>query len=238
MKQAKGITGTALKWIALLTMIVDHVAYTAEPVLNETAYLVMRGIGRLAFPLFTFCIVEGFLHTKSLPKYALRLGIFAVLSEVPFDMMVKQSWVYFGHNNVLWTFLILLAVLFGLDRIRKRFAGVPEILLSLLTVAAGAGLACVTNTDYSWCGVVLGSVFFLFRDKKWLMLGLAALTLACESIENWIELVALASLGLILCYDGRKSLIERELPRYFFYVMYPLHLLMLGLYGILLRSGI
>ncbi len=251
-----GLTITFLKWIGLLSMIVDHVAISAKPIIPSEMYILMRCIGRLAFPLFAFCTVEGFLHTRSFWKYALRMGIFAIISEVPFDIMVSSSltntarYVYFAYNNVLWTLLALLVVMHGIQMLRiKMMHHVKYPLMILLAVAAGA--ACeLCHTNYSWYGIAIGLCFYLLRDKKTLMYGLVTLIFVLMSdfeailahgyirVLDVAELFAVFAFIPIYFYGGRKALIDKELPKYFFYVLYPLHMLMLGLYGILVRAGV
>ena len=107
MNNRKGLTGNVLKWIAILTMLIDHMAvaliengiFLSESISLTSqqwnwwrqVYWVMRYIGRLGFPLFCFLLVEGFYYTRNVKKYMLRLGIFALISEVPFDFALFRS---------------------------------------------------------------------------------------------------------------------------------------------------
>ena len=92
------MSGTTLKWIAVISMLIDH---TAEVLINHNAaltdpiwaqiYVLMRGIGRIAFPIYAFLLVEGFLHTRDVKKYLARMLTFAVVSEIPFDLAVFHT---------------------------------------------------------------------------------------------------------------------------------------------------
>ncbi len=140
----RGISACTLKNIAIITMLIDHVA--AALVLRalyfvDTSssfvtsqnyntwymiYTVMRGIGRMAFPVFCFFIVEGFRHTRSVPKYALRLFIFALISEVPFDVALFHRWFYWNYNNVYFTLLLGLLAIWGMDFLEQKLQEVLE----------------------------------------------------------------------------------------------------------------
>ena len=126
MEKKKGISGSTLKMIAIVTMLIDHIgaAVLARLLmvnglgeLDQTntdaimqwlsangalywMYTVMRMIGRVAFPIFCFLLVEGFLHTHDVKKYAMRLGLFALLSEIPFDLAFSSKILEFNYQNV------------------------------------------------------------------------------------------------------------------------------------------
>ena len=122
---------SALKWIALITMLIDHIAATmmqyfdiVEQLFNidtEFIYNVMRGIGRISFPIFCFCIVEGFIHTRNIKKYLIRLFIFAVITEPIYDLAFFGIPLYLGYQNVLWTFLIAILMLMAIKKYDKNF---------------------------------------------------------------------------------------------------------------------
>ena len=114
----RGLSGAVLKWIALVTMLIDHIGltvvyqaliYDRDLWLNDTMmtlYAVLRSVGRLAFPLFCFLLAEGFRHTSSRGKYLLRLAVFALLSEIPFDLAVNSRVIEFSSQNVFFTLLL------------------------------------------------------------------------------------------------------------------------------------
>ena len=107
----KGLTGSTLKIIAMIAMLIDHIgAAVLVRVIRSTGdmslyegYTILRKIGRIAFPIFCFLLVEGFIHSSDKKKYALRLGIFALLSEVPFDLAFQSKVVGFEYQNVFFT---------------------------------------------------------------------------------------------------------------------------------------
>ena len=95
------LSAAALHILAMVLMLMDHLWATLLPAQDW-----LTCAGRLAFPIFAFMAVEGYFHTHSFRKYALRLALFAVLSEVPFDLMYGGTWFYPVHQNVIWTLLL------------------------------------------------------------------------------------------------------------------------------------
>ena len=152
MNEKKSLTGYHLKLIALITMLIDHVAaviiwriytasygITANMQLSDNLsdkiivwvaehqdfvymiYEIMRYIGRMAFPIYCFLLVEGFLHTRSVGKYAGRLALFALISEIPFDLAIAGEWWSIEYSNVFFTLTLgLLAVWVMSDMERFR----------------------------------------------------------------------------------------------------------------------
>lgn len=125
----KGISGSTLKFIAVFSMLIDHIAASVllNPLVNaNSAFMislahVMRMFGRLAFPIFCFLLIEGFLHTKNRKKYALRLALFALISEIPFDLAFSYKSFDFSYQNVFFTLLIGLLVMIGFQTITDRW---------------------------------------------------------------------------------------------------------------------
>ncbi len=240
-KKSSGLTGSHLKWIAILTMLLDHIGAVllengllqkiADAVLagNSFDYLVadyhfwyntdmvLRFIGRLAFPLFCFLLVEGFLHTKNVKKYALRLGLFAILSEIPFDLAVHNTIFNLNSQNVFFTLLIGLLVLWGLSCFEETLP--PKLALCRYICAlTGMAAAHFFQTDYAAFGVLLIVLLYEFRsNKKWQCIA-GAVLMAFKSHTGPLAFL------FIFFYNGKRG---RQLPRYFFYAFYPVHLLVL-----------
>ena len=134
MKTKWGISGSVLKWFAVITMVIDHFgASVLETYVmnvwgrsplgnlfsdhwNELLRVdrILRYIGRPAFPIFCFLLVEGFLHTRDVKKYAMRLGIFALISEIPFDLAVRGKFFDWQYQNVYVTLLLGLLTIWAL----------------------------------------------------------------------------------------------------------------------------
>ena len=205
-----------LKILALVTMIIDHVGAVFFP-----EWIWLRYIGRLAMPIYTFLLVQGYVYTKNFTRYAARLGVFALLSEVPYDLLFKRTLLEFGKQNVMFTLLIALLVLRLLDESAKK----RNVLLFLCAVGLTA-LAQYLSVDYGVYGVLMVLCFYLFRKYRGFdTLAFSALTYArCTQTGNDVQLWAIAAGIPILLYNGKKGPFSLK---YFFYFAYPVHLLVL-----------
>lgn len=206
-------------------------------------YEYMRYIGRIAFPIYCFLIVEGFLHTKSVGKYALRLGVFALFSELPFNMAMRSRVWDSSYNNVFFTLLLGLLAIWGISYVEKYYAlwkekNLDEFLGKLFALSA-VGLVYVLTgylaesifcSDYGFAGVTTIVVIYLFRKFPWFayLLGVLALTVMTDSTE----IIALLGLIPICYYSGKRG---KQL-KYAFYAFYPGHLLVL--WGIMRLLGL
>lgn len=229
MKARMGISGGALKWIAVITMAIDHLGASILETFVLNAWggsplgyafsgqwdeifgvdRILRYIGRPAFPIFCFLLVQGFVHTHDVKKYALRLGAFALISEIPFDLALHLKPVSWDYQNVFFTLLFgLLAVWF----MRTHGDTPPARILGL---AGGMALAELFRTDYGAFGVVLIVVLYLLQDKK--MWQCIAGAVCCA----W-EMTAVLAFPLIWLYNGKRG----RQPKWFFYWFYPVHLLL------------
>lgn len=205
-----GVNSFQLKCVAIVTMLIDHVGAIFFP-----EYLVFRYIGRIAFPIFCFLLVEGFFHTRDIRKYLFRLGIFALISEIPYDLAFRGTVLEFEKQNVFFTLFIGVAMMYALEKCSEWPVKIVEVLLSM-------SFAVFLCTDYSFKGILLISIYYFFRKYKWLKIGLGAVwNLLWGEIQRY---GILASIPLA-AYNG-----ERGYPlKYFFYVFYPLHLFVLYL---------
>lgn len=235
-----GLSANTLKIIAMVTMVIDHVGYVLFP-----QHIVLRYIGRMAFPIYCFLLVEGFFHTGNVWKYMARLAVFAVISEVPFNLAFHRALVYRGSTNVFFTLLIGLIVLW---LVQKLYEKTQDQTMGAMVCLAGMFAAWALRTDYSYLGVLMIYVFYFGWEgsnygteknrtsTKLLTLFVEALILYLYpgSFENY----AIIGLLPVLCYSGKKSGILWEklglqridrFMKYFFYAFYPLHLLVLYL---------
>ncbi len=224
-----GLSGSTLKLIAIFTMLIDHTgatviraitrlpAVSADPALRSTwarVYNLSRDIGRIAFPIFCFLLVEGFLHTRNLQKYAFRLFLFALISEIPYDIALKGNWYYPESQNVYFTLLISLFVMIGIRYL--TWNETKNLLLAVIPIAAGMGLAWLMKTDYGYKGVFLVSVLYLMRSSR-----LYQCIAGVASIA-WEPPAPIAFIPVYF-YNGKRGLSLK----YLFYWFYPVHLLVL-----------
>lgn len=242
-KPYRCLSAAVLKWTAVLTMLIDHIGASllaglakashswGTGVRSREFYYALRILGRLAFPIFCFLLIEGLFHTRSRWKYLLRLGLFALISELPFDLAFNQA--KFGlqeGQNVFVTLFLGLASCAVWERLTKGNDPKCNPLggLAAMLFAVGAFFAAeVLNTDYGGLGVALILVMYLLRDKAFArdLLGLGVLCLMfIVSGSSWIEVFAALSFPLLHLYNGQRG----RQNKYFFYIFYPAHLLLLA----------
>lgn len=231
MQRCQVLNGFHLKLIAVCTMLVDHLGYTLFP-----WSLWLRCIGRIAFPIFCFLIAEGCVYTRSRKKYALRLLVFAVLSEIPFNLMSRGAVGDVYHQNVLWTLLLGALMCWLMDWALKKRAASSFVLTGAVMVAAFCLLELL-NTDYGGWGMLLVVMFYGVHRAPYgpaLKMAAQALGLAVFAVGVMngrvitIELWALVALLPIWCYNGRRGYSNRAV-QYGFYAFYPVHILILSL---------
>lgn len=225
-KNIRGISGSTLKIIAVISMLIDHIGASLliqELKYHYTAHLyqiyaVMRHlIGRLAFPIYCFLLVEGFNRTKNRMRYAGRLFLFALISEIPFDLAFSGAMVDSSHQNVFFTLLIGLLMMWGMAEIEKRnilrgFKMVGYLAVILLAAA----VAKIFSVDYGARGIAAIALLYLFRKKK-----VEQIIAGCIAFL-W-EVTAPLAFLFVAFYNGKRGL----KMKYMFYIFYPLHLLIL-----------
>ena len=237
------MTSFALKIIAMASMLVDHFAYSFHGLLVWDSFEVMRSVGRLAFPIFAYMAGEGFRHTRDVRKYLVRLGAFALISEVPFDLLFRNSGrmvalgsdglvlVFFelSSQNVFFTIFlgIAAAYLYKLGRDRPLFLiaiPIPILLGGLMNTDFGSigvamvfACAAITGRIVRLGTVLLGGVvlFWPFMVLADPSFGIMLMTFHCIAV------------GLLLMYNGKRG----RKARWTFYLFYPAHLL--ALFGLL-----
>lgn len=246
------ITGTGLKTIAVVTMLIDHIAagfllywlnqQTDMDVFNHyrTVYMVMRRIGRMAFPIYCYMLVEGFLHTSNLKKYVLRILAMAVISELPFDLALRWKTIDLTHNNVMWELALGLLVLLLIHSVLYKTADkiqdvVVRRLIAVAIMLAGMGIGYLLQLDYAESGIACISVmYFLYgvsKEQRLTSFGMGVLMLALMSGE--IEVYAFIMLIPLFFYDGKRGR-DSKLLRVFFYTFYPVHLIIIYIARLLL----
>lgn len=236
MKKLKILNSNALKIIAMILMLLDHLWATIIPG-NQWMTLV----GRMAFPIFAFLIVEGYVHTSDYKKYIKRLLIFGLISEIPFNLIYTGSLIFPFHQNVMFTLALGLLIISEIDKIKSnkeiKVKSVFKILLFLL-------ISIIGFVDYGITGVLTILVFYLFKDFKFAWIGqLISLVLLyivffkgqsiIINIFNYeyflpIQGAGILSLLLIWLYNGKRGK-DSKLIKYSFYCFYPVHMLLIYL---------
>lgn len=238
-ERKNGITSFSLHIMAMVFMLCDHLWGTVIPG-NDW----LTCIGRLSMPIFAFMIVEGYFHTKSLKKYVLRLLIFAVISEIPFNLAMGSRLFYPVHQNILWSFLISIGLIHLNEKVRKKKIWL-RIIVGLSTVLAGFISGLITMVDYHHAGILTVLAFYFFRERKWwgyigqalclwyinteLLGGLGyEINLFGETFFFVRQGIAVLSLVPIWLYRGEQGHHSKAF-QYVCYLFYPVHLLVLGI---------
>lgn len=232
------LSWAALHLLGMLFMLCDSLWTTMFPAVDQISLL-----GRMAYPIFAFLLVEGFFHTENLWRYLLRLVALAMVSEIPFNLFYGGSIIYPLHQNVIWTFIIALLFLILLEEFKNQFGFFPMLLFSPIPAFLGYFLAQVLFTDYYGAGVLIILVFYLFHGRYWWnflgqlvclwfinlkMLGgyYYVLPFLGYDFEFIQQAAAIFSLLLVWLYYERQGF-HGKIFRGFCYIFYPLHMLIL-----------
>mgnify|MGYP002508887786 CR=1 FL=1 len=155
-------TSFSLHIMAMLFMLCDHLWGTIVPG-NDW----LTCIGRISFPIFAFMIVEGYFHTSNLKKYAGRLFVFALISEIPFNLALGSRIFYPIHQNVLWSFLISLGLIHWNEKAKKSGKLWKRLVVGTASVILGYLGGILTMVDFYHAGVLTVLAFYFFRGRKW-----------------------------------------------------------------------
>lgn len=217
------ISEDLLKWIAVITMFIDHFGmgiiekcyYPQMKQLDD----VLRGIGRLAFPIYCFLLVEGYTHTHSRWKYLRNLGILALISEIPFDYLNHFSFgMSFSHQNVFFTLFLGMVVMMISGKIEEKGWEEAGLLLEIVVCIGIGYIAEILKSDYKAWGVILIFLIYICRNKpRWVLCLVGALYIC-----TWkSEIPGIISFVLILFCNGKRT---TKINKYVFYSFYPAHL--------------
>lgn len=237
-----GLSSFYLKMIAIISMLIDHIgAVIIESMLTYNSingiddesllntYYIMRSIGRIAFPIFCFLLIQGYLHTSDIKKYLTRLFIFAFISEIPFDLANFNEILEFSYQNVFFTLFFGLLAIYISDSLVKNLVkksssskslkSVLNILIFLIIFSLAGYITYLLNTDYSYYGILL--ILLLYKSSNNKIYTAISLFIGLL-FERHLPFVFL-SIPIILLYNGEKG----KNIKYFFYIFYPAHLTIL-----------
>lgn len=222
----KILSGAQLKYIAFLSMLIDHTNKALiYPILNEGILQHISNlfdiIGRIAFPLFAFFVVEGFFKTKNRKKYLTNLFVFAVISEVPFDMFLTSTFFNTRANNVLFTLALSLITIWIIDILKNKLENKPPTLwylVSVVVIIISCFISMQFGLDYEHHSIIIVYLFYIFYNKPVVGCALAYLSIIAEV---W----SILGFGLVLTYNGERGK-QNKIINYWFY---PVHLLILGI---------
>ena len=246
LRQEKGLDGAALKWIAICSMLIDHIgAVVLEYGLYyeggakglrglaegpwgneiEIGAWFLRVLGRPAFMIYCFLLVEGFIHTRNRMKYGKNLLIFSLISEIPFDLAVGNGLFVPEYQNVFFELFIGFGVLSALERVKLREcgSGIAQTPRRCLYIGIGCAVAELLRADYGASGILIIAAFYLLSQNRKKQTAAAAVLGFLESFGITLGAGGLAAIPIGV-YNGKRG---KQRYKYLFYWFYPVHLLLL-----------
>lgn len=218
------MTVFTLKIIACITMLLDHIKYG----LPETSGILTLYFGRIAFPIFAFLAVEGYVHTSNFNKYLKRLLIFGIISQIPF-MLFKTLMTNQISLNIMFTLLLGVSAIFFYEKIKNKFLGLFVAILMMI-------IGQVMQVDYGWYGVGLVFIIYLIKNNKITFTIFYILYTLLYYFVNYIKLefntinlylpyiiFSIIPIIFMLLYNGKLG----RKTKYFYYWFYPIHLLII-----------
>lgn len=244
-----GISQHVLKIIALITMLIDHLGAVVVFMMIKQGghrelydlYKLLRIIGRTAFPIYCVLTVEGFVHTRNLKRYLGMIAIFAVISEIPFNLSLGHGLLWYpNHQNVFMTLFIGILMMTCIKRTYERFFDIElQSVIVAIVIAAGYLLSYFLKTDYAGSGALAIVCTYIVREHVLALnpsplndrLRNVVLILICCSIlgacskgayEGWCFL----AVPFFALYNGERG---KYLSKMFYYWIYPAHLIVFWL---------
>lgn len=249
MKKYQLLTGNMIKIIAVISMFIDHFhkiiiiplypKLWASPIItsifsesqivwiNKLTKYTLYGLGRLAFPLFCFLLTEGFYYTKNRKHYIGLMALFALISEIPFDLAlygrITRILGQYAHQNVFFTLFLGLLALWCIEKLKSKS---DKIYLKLLHIIPQAicvyfisMAASFFNTDYRFRGILFIVTFYLTRKNRILQV-LSFLLVYSLAYKALPSIFIILSCVPVLLYNGERG---KSNLKYFFYIFYPAH---------------
>lgn len=220
------LSGSVLKLIAIILMLIDHtgvmILYNYPPAtvtlfsfdgVDYSWYRIFRDIGRAAFPIFCFLLVEGFLHTHDRKKYGRNLFLFACISEIPWNFMFTNTWRY-EKQNVFFTLFLGYLAFCALEYFWDNQK------MQLVCVLALLAVSVFLKADYGWRGLVFLLIMYWFRNEKTAQ----AIIGSCWLYYEWKACFAFLSINM---YNGERGFVKGKFLKYVFYWFYPVHIIIL-----------
>ena len=237
MLKYKILSGSSLKTIAMISMLVDHTSkcfWRYDQAMNlayfhigkiaiTPMFILSAVIGRLAFPIFAFLIVEGYLHTRNSRRYAKNLLLLALLSIIPWNLE-HGHWLAIRGHNVMFTLFLGVVCIDSIAKYSKQKSSL--IILGSLLVSF------IFSTDYGPAGIALIITMYLLRERRFYQ-NLAMVPLF---MPNKYTMSAMLASIPIMMYNGQRGFIKGNFGKYLMYLFYPLHLLILGLIKLFAQS--
>lgn len=233
----RGLNRNQIKWIAIVAMLIDHIAWAFVPTASLQGQI-MHFIGRLTAPTMAFFVAEGYHYTHNVKKYIVRMGIFALISWAPFTFFEYGCWPimiengklqFYPYMGVIYTLFLGLLAIYIWDRARwpKWCKVLAVIFLCILSLCG----------DWAFFNVLWCLFLYIYREnskKKWIAFSIVGL-FCCSPmliVEPWWTFLFMFGIFMVpflvqFVYNGSAGS-TKPINKWFFYIFYPLHLLILG----------
>ena len=229
-KDRRFFTSSNLKIIACFAMLLSHLSQSS--LIYDLGYIKLADffmlIGRISMPLFTFMICQGMCLSKSKKTYIIRLFIFALISEIPYDLAFRGNFLDFYSQNVIFTLFLGSLLIYIWQYLDEKNINIYfSILVKLLVFWIIAYISIIARTDYDFKGIIAISLLYLFRKNRYL----SALAIFisfyfsahASGYELYIPFMVYLSILFVLLYNGQRG----SYPKLGFYIFYPGHLLLI-----------
>ena len=221
--------------IAYVSMLIDHIGYVLLPLYHTipnalTYYTILRCLGRFAFPIFCYFLTDGFFATKNKLKYFGLLVLFAIISEIPFDLATNQVLFTLSHQNVLFELLLGFILISIADRVLFKNIKWYNVLIYILFTTVYAYIAYILHFDYGFFGIISIASMYLFKkigkSKNYIIMLIGILPLLFIDIIEGVALLLIPIMYFMKPGIGKSHTKVDKILRYAFY---PTHLLLLYL---------
>lgn len=209
----KILTAFDLKIIALITMIFDHVGTIFFP-----EVIIFRLIGRVAFVLYAFMLVEGYFHTSNIKVYFSKLFLWAIISEIPYDYAFHGQFFYPNDQNIFLSLLLGLGTIYLIEKLSK-------IILKIILCSGAILMAIGLKLDYQWYGILTILLFYYLRESSLKFLAIGALSLLASIKLMSLQFFAVFAFFPIILYNGERGKRTGEI----YYSFYAIHLTLFGI---------
>lgn len=236
-QRKKGLTSDALKLIAVIAMVIDHIAWAFIP-FNSIAGQIMHVIGRLTAPIMCFMIAEGYYKTHNVKKYAQRLGLFTLISHIPYTYFHTGKFEIISTTSVIFPLFMGLIALIVRDN-PKYETSVKNMIILLI---------CLVSMFGDWGGIavvwilIFGSRHYSRKTQMQYFCVSTAIMIVLNIIfnavygcwyNNLFQLGIFLAVPLLINYNGIRR--SGKSYKWFFYIFYPAHLLILSIVRVIVQ---
>jgi hypothetical protein len=231
------VTVFTLKIIALVTMLIDHAGAVFPEVFGfpPAGANIFRVIGRVSFPIFVYLLAEGFRHTKNRQKFLVRLGLFALISEVPYDLAFGNDLNFIARTNIFYTLFLGGATITAHEYLREN----KSFIASVVALFPFMFLAEALTVDYGAVGVVFIFAVYAAKSPRIRLATMAGfcVLLHFAMLRHFLQgysvptmhlaMIPATLFAVLICafYNGKRG----AKLKWIFYALYPTHLLLFAI---------